>query len=153
MRRESSNEIKCNIRNSAVLQHMKNNNFTYQANNRLLQHPLLTVVVLWQYHKNFSISSNTLAHQKVHERGYSTSPQLAKTMSTITSKRLTTQARRVMLIRSKGWPSVTSSSRFYKAKWTKKNNQNINKTVFGSKRKVPSQQVQKQVIIFHQSYA
>ncbi len=34
----------------------------------------------------------------------------------------------------------------YKAKWIKKNNQNTNKTVLGSKTKVPSQQVQKQVI-------
>jgi len=33
---------------------MKNNNFTYRANNWLLQYPHFTVVALRQYHKNFS---------------------------------------------------------------------------------------------------
>ncbi len=41
----------------------KTTNLTYQANYWLLQYPLLTVVVLRQYHKNF-LSSNKSAHQQ-----------------------------------------------------------------------------------------
>ena len=103
MRRESSNEIKCDIRNSAVLQHMKNNNYTYQANNRLLQYPLLTVVVLRQYHKNFSTINKRTKRLKFQ------------------STRVRKTRQKAMLIRSKDWSLVNKSSSFTKAKWIQKN--------------------------------
>ena len=102
MRRESSNEIKCNIRNSTVLQHMKNNNFTYQANDRLLQYPHFTVVVLRQYHKNFS-NINSEPKKKFRLTQVRRPSQMA------------------MLIRSKDSSSVNKSSSFTKAKWIQKN--------------------------------
>jgi hypothetical protein len=42
----------------------KKQHFIYQVNFWILQYPLLTVVVLRQYHKNFSSPSNNPAHQK-----------------------------------------------------------------------------------------
>ncbi len=170
MRRESSNEIKCNTRNSTVLQHTKNNNFTYQANNWLLQYPLSTVVILWQYHKNFSFTieqpctpkwcrkrliSLNEASKNDSKKG-NTIGLLCNPQASNTGPKGNADSKQRLIIGHQFF-------KFYKSKWIKKNSQNTNKTDFGSKTKVPSQQVQKQVIewkidehfstIFHQSYA
>jgi len=103
MRRESSNEIKCDIRNSTVLQHMKNNKSHLPS--KLLA---------------FTVSTSDSCGIETIPQEFFYHQQRTKRL-----KFQSTQVRRpsqmAMLIRSKDSSSVNKSSGFTKAKWIQKN--------------------------------
>ena len=147
--------------------HEKNNNFTYQANNRLLQNPLSTVVVLCQYHKNFS-SSNRSAHQHSAEKGSIASRSLAfwkklKNLHTFTqSSSLQIKKKKAMLIRSRDWSTVKKFFKLHRKSEQRRiiNNktsfrqQNKDSITTGAETKSSSENRRKILTtILHQSYA
>ena len=124
MRRESSNEIKCNIRNSAVLQHTKT---TISLTKQITGFYSIHFRQLW-YCDNITriFSSNKPAQQDSAEKGSLASNKASENdakqaiLSNVSAiLKLATLAQRAMLIRSRDWPSSHQFFKFHKAKWIK----------------------------------
>ncbi len=122
MRWESSNEIKCNIQNYAVLQHTKNNTSLTEQNFQFLELPLSTVVVLRQYHKNFCSHHQKQCNSCIQEQRRWRQRLDKRRPSRHSSINSSWQnwPKRAMLIRSSAWSSVTKNISLFRRKRIKK---------------------------------